>query len=48
MVLPHCKEALLEGFKLILAGKGLVPGGLCPPQAGSNRNKKMVTTINPH
>jgi hypothetical protein len=38
-------EALTAGFKVILAGKGLEPGGLCPPQAGSNRNRRMELMI---
>jgi hypothetical protein len=42
--LPTCREALLDGFRVILTGNGDVPGGLCPPQAGRNKNKKMVTT----
>jgi hypothetical protein len=37
-------EALIEGFRVIFAGNGLVPGGLCPPQAGQNKNIETVTT----
>ena len=36
----------MDGFRVILAGKGLVPGGLCPPQAGRSENKKMVMEMN--
>ena len=42
--LPTCREALLDGFRVIRTGNGDVAGGLCPPQAGRNKNKKMVTT----
>jgi hypothetical protein len=45
MVLPNCMEALVAGFKVIFAGKGLAPGGLCPPQAGSDRNRNMEMMI---
>ncbi len=47
-VLPHCMEALIEGFRVIFAGNGFVPGGLCPPQAGNNRKKKIVTKTPAH
>ena len=44
MEVPSCMEALMEGFRVIFAGNGLVPGGLCPPQPGQNRNIETVTT----
>jgi hypothetical protein len=45
MVVPSCMEALTDGFNVIFAGKGLEPGGLCPPQAGSSRNRMLETMI---
>ena len=45
-VLPSCMETLVEGFRVILAGKGLAPGGLCPPQAGRSEDKKIVMVLN--
>jgi hypothetical protein len=47
-VLPHCMEALIAGLRLIFAGNGLVPAGLCPPQAGNKRKKKIVMTTPAH
>jgi hypothetical protein len=47
-VLPNCMEALIEGFRVIFAGNGFVPAGLFPPQAGSNRKKKIVMTTPAH
>lgn len=46
-VLPSCMEALNAGLREILAGKGEVPAGLCPPQAGrkNNKNKAMPRTF---
>jgi hypothetical protein len=41
-VLPNCMEALVTGFRVIVAGKGEVPGGLFPPQAAKNRNEEIV------
>ncbi len=38
MVLPTCIDTMMEGFRVILAGKGEAPAGLCPPHAG--RSKK--------
>ncbi|MGB2604028.1 MAG: hypothetical protein WBC78_10555 [Candidatus Sulfotelmatobacter sp.] len=38
-------EKLTAGFKVILKGNGEGPGGLCPPHAGKNKDKKMVTII---
>ena len=45
-VLPNCMETLVEGFRVILAGKGFEPAGLCPPHAGRSENKKMVMAMN--
>jgi hypothetical protein len=47
-VLPHCMDALIEGFRVIFAGKGFVPAGLCPPQAGNKTKKKIVITTPAH
>jgi hypothetical protein len=47
-VLPHCMDALIEGFRVIFAGNGLVPAGLCPPQAGNNTKKKIVAKTPAH
>lgn len=47
-VLPHCIEALIEGFRVIFAGNGFAPAGLCPPQAGNNRKRKIVRTTPAH
>jgi len=45
MLDPTCMEKLVAGFKVILNGNGEAPGGLCPPHAGKNKDKKMVTII---
>jgi hypothetical protein len=44
-VLPTCIEALTLGVSVIFAGNGDVPGGLCPPQEGSNSDMKTRTAI---
>jgi hypothetical protein len=41
-------DALIEGFRVILAGNGLDPAGLCPPQAGNKRKKKIAMTTPAH
>jgi hypothetical protein len=47
-VLPNCKDALIAGFRVIFAGKGLVPAGLCPPQAGSSEIMRIMTATGTH
>ena len=41
-VVPACMEKLVPGFSVIFAGKGEPPGGLCPPQAGSNNDEDKI------
>lgn len=47
-VVPTCREALVLGLRVIFTGKGEGPGGLLPPQAVKNRNKKTATTAHTH
>jgi hypothetical protein len=48
MVAPNCMEALVGGVSVILAGKGLAPGGLLFPHAGRKKNSVSVTATNAH
>jgi hypothetical protein len=47
-VLPSCKDVLIGGFRVIFAGKGLVPAGLCPPHPGSNQIVRIMTPTGTH
>jgi hypothetical protein len=46
-VAPICSDVLTEGFRVIFAGKGEAPGGLCPPHA-ANKNNEIVTKTHDH
>jgi len=45
-MLPSCREALMGGFRVIFAGNGEAPPGLCPPHAGRSENKDIVRPTN--
>jgi hypothetical protein len=45
MALPACKDTLIAGLIVILAGNGEAPGGLCPPHPLAAHPKRMTPMI---